>query len=901
MTRCIHGEFGLGRIRLIEGTTAFVAFDNGSRKELALTSLVQLPSIAGPNAPVASALAAVVRAQAVAIRSVQDRWGTFSPARVRLLPHQLWVCQRVLSQWPGRWLVADDVGLGKTIEAGLILSSVLTSGAVKRVLVLCPASLVEQWQDRLREMFDIRSMIFSSDTEKSKTFWADNSQVVASLHRLKKDKALKQDKTRWERLFDAPAWDLVIVDEAHHLHSDANTGDTLGLELVKNMVARGLIGSLLLFTGTPHRGKHYGFQGLLGLLDPDIQPDTPWDEVRPKLPQLVIRNNKQNCTDLAGNRIFLPVSVSTLAFTFSPDERKFYEALTKFVVTGLLYAKGLSGRGGAQRTLLLFALLKIATSSTAAMTSAIRKRIRTLLTAKREAEAQAQLLAEKSSSLDADAWDNPEGEADLVAAAAFSVLGNVDDEIAYLKQLLVLGDKVVQETRIEEIIQAVKALPDTETVLFFTEYKATQAILVSRLGTEFGPACVTFINGDGRLVNVSYAGGADRALTQDRETAAYGFNQGTYRFLVSTEAAAEGIDLHLNCARLIHVDMPWNPMRMHQRVGRLNRIGQTRSVEVTIMRNDEALEEIILGKLYEKLDAVQAAFDASMADPDDMRGLVLGAVGSSTGLLSEALRKSAEFGEDRESFATWYAGALDAAVGKDVVGLVQGLVGDVARFDFEKHGKGVPDIDLGDLRAFLRAAVRAGGNAVEQAEGGNLSFLVPEGWKSKEFAHFTVQSDGRKQNVTFSRGDGPAKSAWERPRLMGPGDRLLDAALAWAERLTAQVAGVRGLEAPLVLFTCVRPTSVDGAAVQRVLVGAELGPEGVWSGIQDWEVLKRLNAFVAHPDADAVRTAVKGVRSLDMEAVAAAMAAVTGAASSLGVPFSDPVVMPFAVFVPQSP
>ena len=945
MTRCIHAKFGLGRIRFIEGSTTFVVFDDGSQVAFddglwqghSMYSFVQLPPITGPEAPVASALTAVVRAQAVAIRSVQDRWGIFSPARVRLLPHQLWVCQRVLSQWPGRWLVADDVGLGETIEAGLIVSSVLTNSAVKRVLVLCPASLVDQWQERLREMFDIRTLAFSSETERSTTFWEDNSQVVASLHRLRIDHCNDDEITQWERLFDAPAWDLVIVDGAHHLHSDVNTGDTLGLGLLRNMLARGLIRSLLLFTGTPHHGKHYGFQGLLGLLDPDITPETPWDEVRPKLAKLVIRNNKQDCTDLAGNRLFLPVTVSTRAFTFSADERAFYEALTRFVLTGLLYdARGLSARRGSRRMLLLFALLKIATSSTAAMMSAIRRRIPTLIAAKSEAEAQAQAQlrpenraaldafinnldgftyvikqrAENGVGLDADAWDNPEGEVDLVADSAFSVLGDFDAEIAHLEQLLVLGSQVTQETRIEEIIRIVQALPGTETVLFFTEYKETQARLVFRLGAVFGPACVTFINGDGRLVNVSFGAGAEGALTQDRGTAAYGFNQGTYRFLVSTEAAAEGIDLHMNCARLIHVDVPWNPIRMHQRVGRLNRIGQQRPVSVTIMRNDEALEEIILGRLYERLDAVQAAFDGSMADPDDMRGLVLGAVGSNTRLLSEALRRSAECGEDRESFTTWYAGALDAVAGQDVVELVQGLLGDVARFDFEKHGRGVPDIDLGDLRAFTKAAVRAGGKAVVQAEDGSLVFQIPEGWKNQEFAHFTVQFE-RKQTVFFARDGVPETSPQnrsrlsetspqDRSRLMGAGDRLFDAALAWAERLPAQVAGVRGLPAPLVLFTCVRPTSVAGAAVQRVLVGAELGEGGVWSGLQDWEVLKRLNAFVAHPDADAVRLPAEGVRSLDEGAIAAAMAVVKANAEVLGVPFSEPVVMPFAVFVPVS-
>ena len=113
------------------------------------------------------ALHVVTRILGECIRSVNDAWGVFSRSRIDLLPHQLWVCKRVLESWPTRWLVADDVGLGKTIEAGLILTPLLSSGRVRRLLILAPASLVEQWQVRLREMFDIRISIYvaAADTE----------------------------------------------------------------------------------------------------------------------------------------------------------------------------------------------------------------------------------------------------------------------------------------------------------------------------------------------------------------------------------------------------------------------------------------------------------------------------------------------------------------------------------------------------------------------------------------------------------------------------------------------------------------------------------------------------------------------------------------------------------------
>ena len=147
------------------------------------------------------ALAALTRAQALAIHSVNAQWGVFSRSRVQLLPHQLWVCRQVTRTWPTRWLVADDVGLGKTIEAGLIMEPLLSSGRVRRVLVLAPARLVGQWRARLKTMFDIRLQEYAADLDRGRVnFWETSQQVVASFHTLRM-------KGARERLLTADAWD----------------------------------------------------------------------------------------------------------------------------------------------------------------------------------------------------------------------------------------------------------------------------------------------------------------------------------------------------------------------------------------------------------------------------------------------------------------------------------------------------------------------------------------------------------------------------------------------------------------------------------------------------------------------------------------------------------------------
>ena len=208
-----HQRHGRGRVVADMGETVVVRFD-GSLEQVPAGEVVETPSLY-------SALAegrfddptdVVVRAQALTISSVNDQWGVFSRSRVQLLPHQLWVCRQVNREWPFRWLVADDVGLGKTIECGLVLMPLIASGRVRRLLILAPAKLVPQWQYRLKDMFDIRLQRFVSDADTpGGEFWATASMVVASFHTLRDDR-----RGARRRLLGADPWDLVIVDEAHH-------------------------------------------------------------------------------------------------------------------------------------------------------------------------------------------------------------------------------------------------------------------------------------------------------------------------------------------------------------------------------------------------------------------------------------------------------------------------------------------------------------------------------------------------------------------------------------------------------------------------------------------------------------------------------------------------------------
>ena len=233
-----HPKYGNGQVLSDEGISVIIRFHHGIEECLKadlefVHTLRQALSQAQWHAPIE----VITRVQANAIQSINDAWGVFSLSRVALLPHQLWVCRKVVESWPTHWMVADDVGLGKTIEGGLILSSLIARNIVRRALIIAPASLVTQWQVRLRTMFDLRFADYISVGDSpDKDFWDTHNFVVGSLETLRLD-----SKDRWKRLLESELWDLVILDEAHHIGADERTGPTLGYELFQQLVENGRV------------------------------------------------------------------------------------------------------------------------------------------------------------------------------------------------------------------------------------------------------------------------------------------------------------------------------------------------------------------------------------------------------------------------------------------------------------------------------------------------------------------------------------------------------------------------------------------------------------------------------------------------------------------------------------
>lgn len=885
-----HNQYGIGEVKIDEGITVIVRFDHGIEEcpKTDLTPIQSLQnSIAAPEWHSPQEL--IAKIQALSIRSVNDLWGIFSLARINLLPHQLWVCRRVVQQLPTRWLIADDVGLGKTIEAGLILWTLLNKQAVRRILILCPAKLTEQWQYRLRTMFDIRMTLYSTEADRPQSdFWNTNHQVIASLSTLRKD-----SKGRHQRIFEANPWDLLIVDEAHHLNADEQTGPTLGYIFLQNLIHRHQkVDSTVFFTGTPHRGKHYQFFALLQLLRPDLfdakkgtksqrELFTQMDNLK----QVMVRNNKQLVTDMKGKKLFMPVKVSSETYSYTLEEEYFYNKLTEFILTGKAYASGLSGINQRAVMLILICMQKLASSSIAAIRKALKGRLNRLSQNEKELEQlkkKKSIISEMQQLLEEENLDEDEvSQLEERILELSDKISLMQDEKPRLEELIEASETIHKETKILKILEILEnRFPDRQ-LLFFTEYKATQALLMSALIQRYGENCVTFINGDEKLEDVINTKGQRKTYQERRENAATRFNQKQVRFLISTEAGGEGIDLQDHCYSLIHVDLPWNPMRLHQRVGRLNRYGQTKTVEVITLRNPDTVETRIWDKLNEKIEKIMISMQNIMEEPEDLLQLVLGM--TSPKLFQEIFSEATRH---KDNLSHWFDHKTASFGGKDVITTVQDLIGSCNKFDFQESSPLLPQSDLCDLQPFFITMLKFNKRRVQKNEGNTLSFKTPEAWLNES----GVLRDY--EGLHFDRSCRNQANS-----LLGVGHKLINLAIAQASEFQVSVAQIPNLESPLWILQIRDRVTGLKANTRQVIVGLQAGSGDGQKPVilKDWEILQKLNNVSQHLDRSPDLTAPEvSVESL-LSTLEQAEAYLSEMLPDLSLPFQIPHVQTIAL------
>lgn len=525
-----------------------------------------------------------LRSLAHAIEIWHENTGALSRLDIDPLPHQIHLVHHILASGNLNWMIADDVGLGKTIEVGMLLSALIRRGTHRKVLLVTPSGLVNQWKEELHHKFALSDFqIYGEDFEiHDARHWKLFDFVIGSLDLLKSENHLP-------KLLQAANWDLIVFDEAHRLSRMQYGMKFQSSERFRLAAAlRKKTDALLLLTATPHQGKNDKFQGLLELIRPSSKSQIRNLSLHPEiLRDMVIRNNKSDVTDAEGNFIFQGKKTSSISVDQNDVERTFDRRLKEYLQEGY----NSRGRGSEIRDraigFVMATYRKLAASSIASIERALKKRIERL---------QSNISGDADSMVDIDDVDERFAgeweEADHGPRAEF-----FHGEIALLQDLLQQANLVFNHDSklslfLEQLIPTILMENPNKKIVIFTEYRGTQDYLSKALSERFGEQAVSIIHG-----------GQDRS---QREQAIIQFEDEGGMFLVSTEAGGEGINLQRLCNIMVNYDLPWNPMRLVQRVGRLYRYGQKKKVLVFNISVSESMDGSILNILYNKIENVVA-------------------------------------------------------------------------------------------------------------------------------------------------------------------------------------------------------------------------------------------------------------------------------------------------------
>ena len=515
-----------------------------------------------------------------------------SVSQVDPLPHQLLAVYKHILPLPRiRFLLADDPGAGKTIMAGLLMRELMQRGEVTRVLVLCPKALTDQWRREMWERFRERFILITGEfiaSRRGQNPWVESDLVVASI-----DLAI-QEHVRPS--IDQSQWDLVIFDEAHKLsayrYGTAGRIDkTRRYQLAESLAPK--TKHLLLMTATPHKGDPENFRLLMSLLDDKVfasQAGTR-DALSRNDSPFFLRRTKEVMRDFDGKPLFLPRKVDTIGYELEPHEQELYDAVTDYVSNGLARAEEESNRNV---SLALIVLQRRLASSLYAITRSLerrRDRLNEQLQAGRGSMHPAELEYDPDEDEPEDISDRDE---DILSGASTArTPQELREEVAQLDHLIQLArasrpkgaERKVAEFR--KVIESQTVTATNEKILVFTEHRDTLTDLTNQL-SQWGYS-VCNIHGGMRL--------ADR-IEAEREF------RGPAQFMVATEAAGEGINLQF-CKVMLNWDLPWNPNRLEQRMGRIHRYGQEFEVQVVNLVAKSTREGSVLVKLLEKLERMR--------------------------------------------------------------------------------------------------------------------------------------------------------------------------------------------------------------------------------------------------------------------------------------------------------
>jgi len=672
---------------------------------------------------------------------LMDNAAALTAARIDLLPHQVVLTHRIATAAPRRFLIADEVGLGKTIETALVLRELASRGELKRALMIVPAGLVNNWHEELNKVFNLNFEVFGSSgdvTDRKSNAFAKHDRLIASVDTLKR-------RSRVRRILDAPKWDLVVFDEAHHLSAYKSGGKIRKTENYKLAEAmRDHARDLLLLSATPHQGDHFRFWMLIQLLNPTLFGDADeMVEERHRLNSVVFRRTKADACTPDGSPLFARRWVHTESFTMSDGERDFYAKLREYLQDGFDLAKQ-QGNQGRALGFVMTIFQKIAASSFAAVRSTLRRR-QLMLTIHEailkdqamDIDGHTRLLDESRRLIHQETGHSEDtagrGEVDRILAdlklrlirkldedqlamAASSESGEATtaegEDLAAVCVSLSLPEERMRigellaaypngrETKVEKLLRGLGALWEqnpNEKVVIFATYLATVDLLSREIDAAY----------PGQGVVVLRGGDHGTKLAAEKK---FRRSDGP-RVLICTAAGREGINLQFSRV-LFNFDLPWNPMDVEQRIGRIHRYGQKDTAQVYNLVLSDTIEGKIFLLLTDKLLEIAKALgkvDEHGNVTEDLKAQILGQL------------------SDRLSYDTLYRDALsdpelkrtqqelEAAVANanEARKVVFELFQDLDRFSLDDY-QPFADVDAGKKRieSFLRTSLEVDGGAL---------------------------------------------------------------------------------------------------------------------------------------------------------------------------------------------
>ncbi|PJZ69896.1 RNA helicase [Leptospira perolatii] len=517
-----------------------------------------------------------------------DKLSALSNSRTRLLPHQIESTYVVVNSLKPRFILADEVGLGKTIEAALVMKELIFRRGYKKVLIVAPSPLLVQWQQELRNKFNeefeiVKRKNFVTSGTKN---WKNFKHVITSVDFIKNPKYAEEIlKTKW---------DIVIFDEAHRLRRDYHkiTRAYLFAEKISKKCE-----CLLLLTATPFRGKLEELYYLLHLIDPNILGHYHTfvndyvignkSDLKEKISKVLLRRRK---VEVGG---FTKRFAKTVKIELSPVERQFYDETTEYVRREYNLAMRNQNRAVG---FVMIVFQKLLDSSVFALLSALSKR-KFLL------ENRFHRLQALENKLDEWDLDETEGVEDFVSDLDESSPGDLASlkrELLSLNRLILLGKKIKEDRKSQKLKETIAKLKKEghHKFIIFTQFRSTQDFLASTLSDYK----VTVFHG---------------SLSADAKEAAIQEFRNSTEILICTEAGGEGRNLQFSNV-LFNYDLPWSPLKIEQRIGRIHRFGQKDNVFIFNFASKDTVAERILEVLSNKI----RLFEESIGVSDELLGAI---------------------------------------------------------------------------------------------------------------------------------------------------------------------------------------------------------------------------------------------------------------------------------------